>query len=195
MSYELSLPEVPASSQSILDIGCGDGASLADVARRVPVVAGVDVNGEMIAKARIRIPRGDFRLAPGEQLPFPDQSFDCVISRVALPYMNIPRALAEAYRVLRPGGHLWAKLHSARFALDELGRAVGNMRVKATANSLYVLSNGIWFHCTGRLFRMASRMESFQTARSISMSLWHAGFHNLSISSGTSFIARAQKSQ
>jgi len=89
----------------VLDLGCGAGGS--------PVrsdfspdddVTGVDIDEARLALARQRFPRRAFRCAHGESLPFPDASFDRVVSNVALPYMDIPRTLAEVRRVLKPGG-------------------------------------------------------------------------------------------
>lgn len=54
----------------------------------------------------------------GEQLPLP-AGFDGVFCEVALPYMHIPRALAELPRVLIPGGLLKATLHSPAFTWSE----------------------------------------------------------------------------
>src|SRR5207245_7299416 len=54
-----------------------------------------------------------------ELLPFREASFDFVFSRVALPYMHIPKAASEMGRVLKPGGGLWCLLHPlSRFSLD-----------------------------------------------------------------------------
>ena len=104
------------SGERVVDIGCGSG--------KVPVVAagfvapggaafGVDASAEMIALARQRAREAnvevDFRHAAMEDLPFPDESFDVVLSCQALHH--VPRdakiqALTEMHRVLKPGGRL-----------------------------------------------------------------------------------------
>ena len=49
----------------------------------------------------------ELEVAGGERLPFADAAFDCVVSTFTLCSVDdVPRALAEAYRVLRPGGRL-----------------------------------------------------------------------------------------
>lgn len=68
---------------------------------------GVDPTRNLIAAARQRDPEGRYVEAGAEDLPFPDASFDLVVSYMAL--VDIPdaaAAIAEMARVLRPGGHL-----------------------------------------------------------------------------------------
>jgi len=98
--------------ETVLDLGCGAGhTSLACAARAANVVA-VDVTPQMVsaatALARERgVQNVQFRVADVQALPFEDQSFDVVTSRVsAHHYADAPRAVAEAFRVLKPGGRL-----------------------------------------------------------------------------------------
>jgi ubiquinone/menaquinone biosynthesis C-methylase UbiE len=108
-------------------------------------------------------------------MPFPDHSFDRVISVVALPYMNIPQALGEIYRVLIPGGTFSATLHPASFTASELRHAFP--RPVPTLYRLYVLANGAYFHATGRTLGFVNgRVESFQTARGMRTAMERAGF-------------------
>ncbi len=70
-------------------------------------VIGVDSSPDMLARARRRVPDGEFRLAALDQLPLPDDSVDVVVCALAL--VHVPRlqpVLAEFARVLRPGGDL-----------------------------------------------------------------------------------------
>ncbi|MDR7487020.1 MAG: methyltransferase domain-containing protein, partial [Armatimonadota bacterium] len=73
---------------------------------------GVDMTPEMVAKARAHAARlgvanAEFRLGELEHLPLPDASADVVISNCAINLVpDKPRAFAEAYRVLKPGGRL-----------------------------------------------------------------------------------------
>ena len=66
---------------------------------------GVDASAEMVALARERLPDARDRLAQGsvEELPFEDASFDAVAATGVLEYADVPRALGELARVLRPG--------------------------------------------------------------------------------------------
>jgi ubiquinone/menaquinone biosynthesis C-methylase UbiE len=99
-----------------LDVGCGAGTLAMEVARRVGRaghVAGVDPGTEQIACARTKAARRhvpiEFQIGVIEQLPFPDQSFDVVLSTLMmhhLPNSLKRQGLAEIARVLKPGGRL-----------------------------------------------------------------------------------------
>lgn len=156
---------------TVLDLGCGDGFTPQKLS--LPSdwqIIGLDVNHRALAKAHINFPDRVFICSAGEQLPFRACVFDRVISNVALPYMNIPKALNEIYRVLVPGGVLLASLHSPSFTLAEL-RSVRLRQPKAVLYRLWVLANGIAFHFLGRNFG-----EAFQTERGIRMALDRANF-------------------
>jgi len=89
----------------VLDLGCRDGA-LADAYLDGNTVVGVDVDRGSLARAAERglvTVWGDL----DEPLPFGDESFDVVVAAEVLEHLRLPaRALAEARRVLRPGGLL-----------------------------------------------------------------------------------------
>ncbi len=98
---------------TVLDLGSGAGIDCFLAARQVgPTgrVIGVDMTAEMIAKARENAQRGgygnvEFRLGEIEALPMANESVDVVISNCVLNLSPAKeRALAEAYRVLKPGG-------------------------------------------------------------------------------------------
>lgn len=95
------LIDAVSGAARVLEIGVGTGRLLAQCGARVPV--GVDVAAAMLVQARGRgvlAVRGD-----GHALPFADASFDAVVSgKGSLRYLAPARALAEARRVVRPGG-------------------------------------------------------------------------------------------
>ena len=97
---------------SLLDLGTGTGRLLelfAPLARRA---VGIDASGSMLAVARANLDRAGLanaqvRLGDIHSLPFPRDSFDVVTVHQVLHYLADPeRALAEAARVMRPGGRL-----------------------------------------------------------------------------------------
>jgi SAM-dependent methyltransferase len=167
------VPE-PGDAASILDIGCGAGQTIVALgAGRRSVGVDIDVDALRVAA---RGPLGEplrVAAAQGERLPFADGAFDYVYSRVALPYMDIGSAVAEMYRVLRPGGRLWLALHPIAIPAAQFRR--GNLKGKIYA--LYTMLNGAWFHFTGKTFRLPGGIcESIQTERGMTLALSRAGF-------------------
>jgi ubiquinone/menaquinone biosynthesis C-methylase UbiE len=99
---------------SILDVGCGPGISLTEIATIVGPggrCIGVDASETMVAAARRRaVAAGvsaSFEVADGGSLPYPDGTFDaCHAERVLMHVPDVERALAEMIRVVRPGGRV-----------------------------------------------------------------------------------------
>jgi len=103
----------PSSGNRILDVGCGTGHMLLELARAVgPTgrVTGLDANEDMLNLARRRcrdVAEIDFRTGDLYELPFSDGSFDEAISVQVFEYLaDVPAALAEVHRILRPGGRV-----------------------------------------------------------------------------------------
>jgi SAM-dependent methyltransferase len=95
------------SGTRILDVATGPGYVAAAAARRGASVVAVDFSEAMLVEARRHHPAIDFRTGDAEALPFPDGSFDAVVMSFGLLHLARPdEALAEAHRVLQPGGRL-----------------------------------------------------------------------------------------
>jgi len=89
----------------LLDVACGPGAAAGEAATAGAHAVGVDFSRAMIDEARRRHPAVEFRTADAEALPFPDARFDAVIANFGIHHVERPeRAIAEARRVLEPGG-------------------------------------------------------------------------------------------
>lgn len=94
----------------VLDVGCGTGFLLLEAARRARQAVGVDVSPAMLAEAKRKAEQDGLtnvalREAQAEALPFADERFDVVITRLTIHHMVDPhRVLREMYRVLRPEG-------------------------------------------------------------------------------------------
>lgn len=100
-----------SSGTRLLDVGCGSGLALTLASARGAVVAGIDVSPGLLGVARERLPGADLRLGDLQVLPFGDAAFDVVIGVNAFQFAADPvAALAEAARVVRPGGAVAASL-------------------------------------------------------------------------------------
>ncbi|AEM85051.1 methyltransferase domain-containing protein [Streptomyces violaceusniger] len=103
-TYELLAAEPGAP---VVDVGCGAGRAVAELAERGARVTGVDADVRMVAVARERWPGADFRVADVGRLPFGDGTVHGYRADKALHELPDPAAaLAEARRVLAPGGRV-----------------------------------------------------------------------------------------
>jgi len=112
-------------TQRVLDVGCGGGMAVKLLARRAGqgLVAGVDYSPQMVAQAvhrnaqAIACGRVEVRHGDCADLPYPDASFDQVCAVETFYFWPDPmRGLAEAHRVLRPGGQVSITLEMSREA-------------------------------------------------------------------------------
>ena len=120
----------------LLDVASGPGYVAAAAAERGAVATGVDFYAPMVAASARLYSKANFHNGDAEALPFADESFDAATMNFGLLHLGDPdKALAEACRVLRPGGRfaftVWAKPEeTAGFGIT-LGaiQTHGNMRV------------------------------------------------------------------
>jgi ubiquinone/menaquinone biosynthesis C-methylase UbiE len=191
-----ALPVVDANRKALLDIGCGAGQTLVAVNRSGAHTYGLDMDMDALRAGKHRHPQVGFVCASGEALPFRDRSFDFVICRVALPYMHIPRALAEINRVLEPNGEVWLLLHSFRFFMRRVQKSFAGLDWKDLIFSVYVAMNSTALFL-GFQFRFPAkwRCESFQTRSSIRSALERSGFTDVRIDQGKFFIVTARRKQ
>jgi len=103
----------PLAGKRILDAGCGLGMYVRAFLRFSDEVYGVDIDPEKVAEASRELPRygrgtpRPYYVASAEALPFPDSFFDVVLSNEVLEHLGDDRkSVAEACRVLKPGGRL-----------------------------------------------------------------------------------------
>jgi ubiquinone/menaquinone biosynthesis C-methylase UbiE len=122
------------SPRRVLDVGCGTGYLLRQLATRAGgavALAGIDPAPAMIAAARAGIQDDRLRFTVGvaEQLPFPDARFDLVVSTTSFDHWGDQRAgLAECARVTAPEGQL---ILVDQFSTWLLPTLVGDRRGKA----------------------------------------------------------------
>jgi len=93
-----------AEGLRVLDVGSGTGVVTAAASRRGALSTGVDFSSAMLAQARRAYPHLRFDEGDAEALPYPDGSFDAVVSNFGIHHLPGPgKGITEALRVLRPG--------------------------------------------------------------------------------------------
>ena len=95
----------------VLDIACGTGNATIPLARRGAKVTGLDMMPHLLEEARVRAAREGLRIrfdeGFAETLPYPDGSFDVLVSMFGIMFSPFPATVvSEMARVLRPGGRL-----------------------------------------------------------------------------------------
>ncbi|MBL37352.1 MAG: SAM-dependent methyltransferase [Xanthomonadales bacterium] len=135
--YDLSMALMPGMQRwrrslaalargRVLEVGCGTGRMLPLYPDPVAVFA-LDPNRAALDRARRRSPEAGLMVGSAEHLPFPNASFDSVVS--GLVFCSVPdpaRGLAEIHRVLKPDGrllmleHVHARNRVGRWLLDTL---------------------------------------------------------------------------
>lgn len=113
----------------VIDVGSGTGFTTEGIVRRVPAsnVTCVDQSPHQMSRARTKSELNDctFRVGDAENIPFPDDSFDRYVSAGSIEYWPDPqRGIAEAFRVIKPGG--WALMIGPIEPINAFSKFVAN---------------------------------------------------------------------
>lgn len=99
----------PRPNESLLDVGCGTGMSRQIYRTSVGRYTGIDISPNAVATARAQFPNDHWYVGDACRLPFADQTFDLVVFSSVLHHIgDFTPAVREAYRVLKPGGRVFA---------------------------------------------------------------------------------------
>ncbi len=167
----------------LLDTGCGDGALVCAAAARGAMATGVDPDPAMLDAARSRAAQAgvqpSFLEGRVERLPFPDSSFDAVVSVTVLCFVpDAAGAIREMARVLRPGGRLvlgelglWSTWAAWRRIRGWLGSATwrnahfrtqGELRglVEQAGLTVVAVRGAVFYPPTDRLARLLAAFDT-----------------------------------
>ncbi|MEA2248242.1 MAG: hypothetical protein QOH46_2771 [Solirubrobacteraceae bacterium] len=139
--FDMVEEALPAGAPMVVDVGCGTGSLVRRLARRGARVLGVDVGEEALRRARAREPVAGERYAHAgaEALPLADGTADMVVFLNSLHHVPgdaLDAAIAEAARVLRPGGLLYVQEPLAEGTYFELMRPIDDeTAVRAAARA------------------------------------------------------------
>jgi SAM-dependent methyltransferase len=146
----------------VLDVGCGGGRNLVYLLRHGFDVAGVDQDPGAVAQVRAlaarlapSLPPDDFRVEAIEALSFPEASADVVIASAVLHFASsqaqFDSMLAGIWRVLAPGGLLFARLASS-IGIEERVQPIGDGRFRLPDGSdRFLVDEGMLMEIGGRL--------------------------------------------
>jgi ubiquinone/menaquinone biosynthesis C-methylase UbiE len=162
----------PRDGEAVLEVASGTGAQLVELARRNPSgrTVGVEPADGMLGQARKRLAsagveqRVELVRASALELPFEDQSFDLVVNSYMLdllPRDDIPRALTEFGRVIRPG---------ARIVLSNM--TIGERRRHRVWDGLYARGVNLTANCRGVLAAPVLKVLGFENVRREYISQW-----------------------
>jgi ubiquinone/menaquinone biosynthesis C-methylase UbiE len=191
-----AVPTFPCDGWVVLDVGCGIGQTLSAVEfANCAGRHGIDPDAEAIAYGRDNLPGLILEVGRAEAIPYPDGFFDLAYSRVALPYSNVPQALAELFRVTKGGGVVWLALHPWKMERRHWVDALRRRDVRRIVDRAYVLihSAALFFlqYSFGRPW--SGSYESFQLPSGIRRLLAKTGFVDIEISMHRHFVVRARK--
>ncbi len=124
--------------QHILDLGTGTGVLARRFAQQGAIVSGIDLFEGQIDMARQLAKQEklnvDFRTSPAEKTPFKDHQFDVITANQCWLYFKKDEAIAEAKRLLKPGGLLVVSHFSWLPRLDPVARKTEELVLKVNPN-------------------------------------------------------------
>ena len=133
----------------VLDIGCGTGQHLLPfIEKKNAFCVGLDIGEELGEVGKSITEEFDCRSnlvycrSSGETLPFADDSFDVVMSRIAITQMNNQKVMAEAARVLKKEGVFLLKTHSPAFFAGMIKDRLSTLSPKQIAYPIIAILGG-----------------------------------------------------
>jgi ubiquinone/menaquinone biosynthesis C-methylase UbiE len=147
----------------ILDAGCGGGRNLVYFLREDFEVYAIDHNPEAIKNvrdlakslSRLQLPDENFRVARVEEMPFPDEAFDAVVSSAVLHFADSERhfnkMLEEMWRVLKTDGLLFVRLASSIGIEDKIRHIEERRYLLPDGSERYLVDEELLFSKTDRM--------------------------------------------
>jgi SAM-dependent methyltransferase len=159
-------------ARDVVDVGCGDGALVRRFAGLGARVTGVEVDPAVVAAAQAREPVAGERYVQGtgQDLGLPDDSADVVVFMQSLhhvPPARMDDALAEAARVVRPGGAVYVQEPLPEGEFFELVKLVDDeTEVRALAQQALARASAAGLQCDRELrFDVPVTLQSFDAVR------------------------------
>ena len=167
----------------VLDAGCGDGRNLVYLLEHGFTCFGVDADAEAVERVRrlarrrvASLPPEQFQVAPIERLPWGDSSMDAVIASAVLHFArdenHFARMVEELWRVLAPGGLLFARLAS-NIGLEARVPEAGRRVRLPDGTERFVVNEAMLLEWTDRLGgRLADPIKTTNRQQERCMTTW-----------------------
>ena len=173
----------------VLDAGCGAGRNLIYMLRQGPgsyEVFAADEDPAAVQRVRRlaaslapQLPQENIVVAPVEQMPFPDGLADVVISSAVLHFAKDDRQfgamVGEMWRVLTPGGMLWARLASTIGIEDEVRSVTGRWSLLPDGSERYLVDEPLLIEMTQKIGgRLLDPIKTTVVSHQRAMTTWVA---------------------
>ena len=168
----------------VLDAGCGAGRNLIYMLREGYEVFAADADPAAVEQVRRlastlapQLPSQNIVVAPVERMPFPDALADVVVSSAVLHFARDDRQfdamVHEMWRVLKPGGMLWARLASTIGLADLVQPVAGRWSRLPDGTERYVVDEALLTDMTRRLgARLLDPIKTTVVSNQRSMTTW-----------------------
>jgi SAM-dependent methyltransferase len=155
-----------APGARVLDVACGTGNVTIPLARRGAKVTGLDLMPHLLEEARARAAREGLRIrfdeGFAETLPYPDGSFDVLVSMFGIMFSPLPATIvSEMARVLRPGGRLALANWTASGFVGKMSAVVGRYRPRPREGAISPL---LWGEEATVRDRLKSGFDTVETS-------------------------------
>jgi ubiquinone/menaquinone biosynthesis C-methylase UbiE len=161
----------------VLDIGCGDGDLMSELASRGCSVFGVEIDGSLVEACRA----SGLEVFEGraEDLPIANASVDAIVCSVVLPYTDERQAVAEWARVLKPGGAANVTFHGLGYGLtyllkgNNLRRRIYGLRMLVNTLLYQLFSRRLAGRFGDTLCQTTRRMRSYYRSHGLILERVH----------------------
>jgi ubiquinone/menaquinone biosynthesis C-methylase UbiE len=98
-----------SKNKKVLEIGCGTGYFTKEIIKTGAQIIAIDISEDLlnIAKNEIKSENVEFKIENAYATTFSENTFDIIVGSSVLHHLDIDRAIAEIYRILKPGGSLF----------------------------------------------------------------------------------------
>lgn len=168
----------------VLDAGCGGGRNLVYLLRQGYETFGADADAgavkhvrQLAASLSPALPAANFVVAPVEQMPFPDAFADVVLSSAVLHFAKddaqFDAMVREMWRVLKPGGMLWARLATTIGVEREVQAIAGRWSLLPDGSERYLADEALLVDFTQKLGgRLLDPIKTTVVSHQRAMTTW-----------------------